>query len=70
MKVGGYELVSDKNKELYDKLFTFLIHNVKGLKKHCRLLRIERQVVAGFNYRVLLERENGVLLRASLFESI
>jgi hypothetical protein len=55
LKLGGWQEIPLSEKESYAGGLNFLLEEANELSSGLKLTKVERQVVAGFNYRYTLE---------------
>lgn len=61
LKLGGWQVIPLSSRASYEEGLKFLIASAQELKNYEALLKVERQVVAGFNYRFTFQTEFGVV---------
>lgn len=70
MKVGGWQQIPLGEKGSYSEGLEFLLREANELASGHELLQVERQVVAGFNYRYTLQTAELGVVEAVVYKDL
>lgn len=70
LKLGGWEQIPLEKKESYAEGLHFLLKEAKELTSGYELVGVERQVVAGFNYRYTVKSAELGLVEAVVYKDL
>jgi hypothetical protein len=70
LKVGGWEQIPLEKKDSYSEGLQFLLKEAKELSSGYELVAVQRQVVAGFNYRYTVKCAELGLVEAVVYKDL
>jgi hypothetical protein len=70
IKVGGWQKIPLEKKASYSEGLAFLLREANQLSSRDELLQVERQVVAGFNYRYTLQTAELGVVEAVVYKDL